>query len=372
MKDSELKVMDEEADKELEKIAQGERPAADAPPGPDTVTPPADTPPDGETPGTGLATPPGDVPPSATPKSEETVEHWKEEARIAKEEARIANERYAAINGKYMAEIPRLKADIDRLMQYQPMIAEKDREIQDLKDKLAEALKSNGAGVPATSAEDTAIKAAIEKLRFEHGDTFADTMGELIAPFQATIQSLKTALADAEAKKGAAAPPAAAPAGSPAPRPSTSTVSPEEQFFTDLTMAVADWPEINRDPKWFAFMGQVNPATGNTWQADLDLNHGQWNVEGVADIFKAFKKSVAPVAAVPGKPKFEGLEEHVDPSTISGGNKPLETKKTYTQTEVDAFDLDIQKGRAQKTMTAAEIQARLDEYELASKEGRVR
>lgn len=368
MKVEELKKLDEDVERELEELARGTQPPADAPAeGKDTAKPPEDTsPPDkkDETPGTGLTTHPDDDSPPA-PKPEETVEYWREQTRIA-------NERYAAVNGKYMAEVPRLNARIDQLTQYQTAIEEKDREIQDLKGKLAEALKKAAEGAPqAVSEEDAAIKAALDKMRYDHGDDIADAMTQLTAPLQAMIKALKVELVEAKSAKAAEPPIAAASPSAAAP-----TESQEEKFFTDLTLAVPDWLDINDGSlktKWRTFLGTINPATGRIWQTDLDAHHSVWNVGGVADIFNAFKKTlVAAAKPADNKPKLEGLDEHIDPATKSGGNKPPETVKTYTQAEIDAFDEDIMKGRAQKTMTAAEIQTRLDEYDRAAREGRVR
>jgi hypothetical protein len=369
MKVADMKKLEEDADKELAELMKGQEtpPADTATPAPVTDTSQPAKP--AEAPGTGLSTPPGEVQPPITPAPipEEGLEFWKEEARKA-------HERYAALQGKYMAETAPLAAKIKEL---QELLTGKDTEIEGLKTKLAAAPAVNAP--PSNGVTAPAVNPAIEKMREEHGDAFADTMLELIKPFEAanaelrkSVETLGTQLE--EAKKAKPAAPAAA--------PTPEAESPIEKFFRNLTMMVPDWPEINKNPEWLKFLGTQNPASGRPWQEELDYHHGKGNVGGdgtsfgVADVFKKFKSQSAPAPEIPAaKPsgQLKGLEEHIDPSTVGGtppGTQPQ--PKTFTRAEVNQFNDDVIKGRAQKHLTAAEIQKRLDEYDTADAEGRVR
>lgn len=138
----------------------------------------------------------------------------------------------------------------------------------------------------------------------------------------------------------------------------------ESQFLATLRQLVPDYETINESQEWRSWLAQADPVYRMPRQAALDRASGQYDAEGVAAIFKAFKDSrpAAPSAA---------LAAQVSPGTSGGGYAPPQepARQVITQKFVNTFFNDVAKGRYRgREEEAARIE---QEINRAAAEGRI-
>lgn len=369
--------IDSEMDAEAGKGVPVEEPAAKAPANTDTATPPVNT--------AEIAAPaevvtaPGET---VIPPAVQDTTDWKakyDEISAAYEKLKQS---HAVLQGKTYAEVPRVNAENKSLREQlgqaqgelEAISASKDAEIEALNQKIAELSK-----VAPAAQMPMAKNAGYEKLKAEHGEDIADTILEMISPYEAQINDLKTQLAEAKkpAPKEVPAAPASAPAG-------TASEGQAEDFYTQVFLEVPDWTAINGnkeegippDPNWPVFLETKDPITGYKYRTVAMTAMEKGNAAEFVRTFKAFKG--APAAKPATKPAATGefskeLENQIDPATIGGGKPaPTTVKPTYPRAEMDRFYEDYRKGRLVGKMTQEEISAKMLEYEIADDEGRIK
>lgn len=138
----------------------------------------------------------------------------------------------------------------------------------------------------------------------------------------------------------------------------------EQQFYATLKSLVPDWENINKDERWLAWLADVDPVYGAPRQAALDAAHQKFDVERVANVFKAFK------ASAPAKPQ-SSLANQVAPSGAAA-TAPIAppAKQVLSSKFVEKFYNDLAKGRyVGREAEAASIEA---EINTAAAEGRIR
>ena len=143
-------------------------------------------------------------------------------------------------------------------------------------------------------------------------------------------------------------------------------VTAEQRFFEKLSSLCPTWQAVNADPRWLAWLGQVDPVYGEPRQAALDFAQKQGNVDRVANVFNAF------IASVPATPVADGslVSELAPVSAGSPPPTPQALKPILTQKSITDFYRDVSQGKF-KGMDAEEarIEAVINE---AVAEGRVR
>lgn len=142
-------------------------------------------------------------------------------------------------------------------------------------------------------------------------------------------------------------------------------VTREEAFYGALDSGLPVWREVNVDPRWLAWLGEVDPVYQVPRQAALDQAFKRMNAHGVIAIFRAFIDSL-PKAAAPA----ESLANQVAPSSVaSAAPVAVQPKRSISTKLINDFFRDQAQGKYDtRASEAAEIEA---EINAAVAEGRV-
>ncbi len=247
-------------------------------------------------------------------------------------------QKYKTLKGMYDAEVPRLHADLRDLKAQVDSLrkASETKPVEPAKPKAAEKLVTD-ADVEAFGSD------LIEVQRKVAREVAAEFRGELDA-MRAENEKLREQLT------------------------STGTQVSEASFEQRLYRMVPDFEAVNADPKWIAWLNEVDPLlrAARSTVAQQAFNRG--DAEGVAHYVAMFKKSVAPVE--PTADKTEELERQIQPNRSATSTPPTSQKgKVYTNADIEkmfrkATDLGV-KGR---TDEAKKLEAEID---AAFMEGRV-
>lgn len=247
-------------------------------------------------------------------------------------------QKYKTLKGMYDAEVPRLHADLRDLKAQVDNLrkASETKPVEPAKPKAAEKLVTD-ADVEAFGSD------LIEVQRKVAREVAAEFRGELDA-MRAENEKLREQLT------------------------STGTQVSEASFEQRLYRMVPDFEVVNADPKWIAWLNEVDPLLRAPRSSVAQQAFNRGDAEGVAHYVAMFKKSVAPVE--PTADKTEELERQIQPNRSATSTPPTSQKgKVYTNADIEkmfrkATDLGV-KGR---TDEAKKLEAEID---AAFMEGRV-
>lgn len=117
--------------------------------------------------------------------------------------------------------------------------------------------------------------------------------------------------------------------------------SAQERFFGELEKAVPDWQQINTDPRWLEWLGEVDQLSGVPRQVYLDNASHKLDYGRTAALFNAFKEAAGltkpaeptPAPAAPAKPKLSP-----QPRTVGNAVAPTprEPDTQVSRAEIDA------------------------------------
>lgn len=152
----------------------------------------------------------------------------------------------------------------------------------------------------------------------------------------------------------------------------TSAVTAEEVFFRALEAAVPNWETINQDPRFGAWLDQVDPVYRQPRRAALNLARQQLDSKGVVSIFTVFQETLKPPPAPAPAPRQPSLEQQLVPGTTAGAPTPTApaAKPVISQKEIEAFYNEVAQGKWRGR--EAQADAREQEFHLAYREGRVK
>ena len=247
-------------------------------------------------------------------------------------------QKYKTLKGMYDAEVPRLHADLRELKAQVDSLrkASETKPVEPAKPKAAEKLVTD-ADVEAFGSD------LIEVQRKVAREVAAEFRGELDA-MRAENEKLREQLT------------------------STGTQVSEASFEQRLYRMVPDFETVNADPKWIAWLNEVDPLLRAPRSSVAQQAFNRGDAEGVAHYVAMFKKSVAPVE--PTADKTEELERQIQPNRSATSTPPTSQKgKVYTNADIEkmfrkATDLGV-KGRVDE---AKKLEAEID---AAFMEGRV-
>lgn len=247
-------------------------------------------------------------------------------------------QKYKTLKGMYDAEVPRLHADLRDLKAQVDALrkAAETKPVEPAKPAVAEKLVTD-ADVEAFGSD------LIEVQRKVAREVAAEFRGELDA-MRAENEKLREQLNN------------------------TGTQVSEASFEQRLYRLVPDFETVNADPKWIAWLNEVDPLlrAPRATVAQQAFNRG--DAEGVAHYVAMFKKSIAPVE--PTADKTTELELQIQPNRSATSTPPASQKgKIYTNADIEkmfrkATDLGV-KGRVEE---AKKLEAEID---AAFMEGRV-
>ena len=247
-------------------------------------------------------------------------------------------QKYKTLKGMYDAEVPRLHADLRDLKAQVDNLrkASETKPVEPVKPKTAEKLVTD-ADVEAFGSD------LIEVQRKVAREVAAEFRDELDA-MRAENEKLREQLT------------------------STGTQVSEASFEQRLYRMVPDFEAVNADPKWIAWLNEVDPLlrAPRSTVAQQAFNRG--DAEGVAHYVAMFKQNSKPVE--PTADKTDELERQIQPNRSAVSTPPTSQKgKVYTNADIEkmfrkATDLGI-KGRSDE---AKKLEAEID---AAFMEGRV-
>lgn len=247
-------------------------------------------------------------------------------------------QKYKTLKGMYDAEVPRLHADLRDLKAQVDNLrkASETKPVEPAKPKTAEKLVTD-ADVEAFGSD------LIEVQRKVAREVAAEFRDELDA-MRAENEKLREQLT------------------------STGTQVSEASFEQRLYRMVPDFEAVNADPKWIAWLNEVDPLLRAPRSSVAQQAFNRGDAEGVAHYVALFKQNSKPVE--PTADKTDELERQIQPNRSAVSTPPTSQKgKVYTNADIEkmfrkATDLGI-KGRSDE---AKKLEAEID---AAFMEGRV-
>jgi hypothetical protein len=246
-------------------------------------------------------------------------------------------QKYKTLKGMYDAEVPRLHADLRDLKAQVESLrkAAETKPVEPAKPTTAEKLVTD-ADVEAFGSD------LIEVQRKVAREVAAEFRGELDA-MRAENEKLREQLT------------------------STGTQVSEASFEQRLYRMVPDFETVNADPKWIAWLNEVDPLlrAPRATVAQQAFNRG--DAEGVAHYVSLFKQSITPVEQKADK--TEELERQIQPNRGAPSTPPASQKgKVYTNADIEkmfrkAADLG-NKGRHEE---ARKLEAEIDAAYMESR-----
>jgi hypothetical protein len=301
----------------LEKqLAEGQNPAP-ADPEPTPAEPPQDSQPQ--------PAEPKPVEPTPTPTEPVVAEEkWEQ--------------KYKTLKGMYDAEVPRLHADLRDLKAQVDSLrkASETKPVEPAKPKAAEKLVTD-ADVEAFGQD------LIEVQRKVAREVAAEFRGELDA-MRVENEKLREQLT------------------------STGTQVSEASFEQRLYRMVPDFEAVNADPKWIAWLNEVDPLLRAPRSSVAQQAFNRGDAEGVAHYVAMFKQTVAPVEQ--RADKTEELERQLQPNRGATSAPPTSQKgKVYTNADIEKmFRKAADLGTKGQSDAAKKLEAEID---AAFMEGRV-
>jgi hypothetical protein len=247
-------------------------------------------------------------------------------------------QKYKTLKGMYDAEVPRLHADLRELKAQVDNLrkASETKPVEPAKPKAAEKLVTD-ADVEAFGED------LIEVQRKVAREVAAEFRGELDA-MRAENDKLREQLT------------------------STGTQVSEASFEQRLYRMVPDFEAVNADPKWIAWLNEVDPLLRAPRSSVAQQAFNRGDAEGVAHYVALFKQNSKPVE--PTADRTEELERQLQPNRGATSAPPTSQKgKVYTNADIEKmFRKAADLGTKGQTDAAKKLEAEID---AAFMEGRV-
>ena len=140
----------------------------------------------------------------------------------------------------------------------------------------------------------------------------------------------------------------------------------EQSFYATLTGRKANWKAINENPKFLAWLGEVDGVYGEARQAALDRASAALDVDRVVAIFDAFEKT----AVAPAPSQAAELQAQVAPPVGGNSAPPTQTAPQMIRAQdVQRFYDDVRRGKFRgREAEMAQIEAAINS---AMAQGRV-
>ena len=254
--------------------------------------------------------------------------------------------RYQTLQGMYNAEVPRLNS-----------------QVKELQAQLQEAVASIQSLKAPPASQDPPKKLVTEKDVEAYGDELIDLVKrqaeEVVlserAQFRKDLAALQAENADLKKQLGGVA--------------EKQGANDRRAYFMELSKEVPDYEALNTDPDFLAWLAEVDPLSGVTRQAYLNVAFEQFDFKRTATLFNAFKKQANKVVP-PVQEAQQELQRQVAPGTSRASTPSITNaaEKFWTMREIESFYSDASKGRYTRE-EAARIEAEIDAAVVA---GRIR
>lgn len=246
--------------------------------------------------------------------------------------------RYIALKGKYDAEVPRLHADV--------------REFKAQLDKLQKAVETKPVETkkPAV-AEKLVTDADVQAFGEDLIEVQRKVAREVAAEFRSELDAMRVENEQLREQLN-----------------TTGTQVSEASFEQRLYRMVPNFEAINADPKWIAWLNEVDPLlrAPRSTVAQQAFNRG--DAEGVAHYVTMFQQSIAPVESKTDK--TDELERQIQPNRGATSAPSASPKgKVYSNADIEKmFRRATDLGTKGQIDAAKKLEAEID---AAYMEGRV-
>lgn len=135
-------------------------------------------------------------------------------------------------------------------------------------------------------------------------------------------------------------------------------VTAEQQFIRDMDTSVSNWRVVNEDPKFIAWLAEIDPVYGVPRQHALHRAHAQLDGPRAATIFKTYLATLP----APKPAAKDELQTQVSPSRTGAADTPAPEQKVYRLADYEQLQTNL--ARAIRRGDHAEV-ARLQKEEVA-------
>ena len=278
-------------------------------------------------------------------ESQEDASEEGEEAQQEEPEKPVDWEhKYKVLQGKYNAEVPRLHKEIKALKKEKEDLLAR---IQ-LLEQMVMQMQATQMQAPAPTPQPTPTE--------EVEDDDLKALKENYPEVYNALQKLLSKQVATEIK------------------PQIEQVA-EQTFYTQLSALVPDWQTINVDPKFLAWLNQVDPVSGYTKHQLLRMAYEERDAVKVARFFQAYKQeqqqqvSAEEASTTPTTPSTPpATKAAAPPHRRTAANPARRTnKRVYKQSEIEAFYRDAALGKIppdewrnlEKELVAAVVEGRV-------------
>ena len=231
-------------------------------------------------------TDPGSAPVAETPDLSAEIQRWEQ--------------RYSSLQGKYNAEVPQLHAQNNQLQE----------QIDALKAQFEKAQEKQPEK-PRRLVTDEDVSSFGEDLLDVQRRVAREVFDEYVTPLQKEVDQLKQEKQLLEQQVQG-----------------TSSQVAMTQFEARLRQAVPDFDQLNADPRWVAWLDEMDPLLRAPRRSVAQSAFDASDVEAVAHYVGLFKQTLG----VPPQSRHRELERQVTPTRASG-NAPAPQGKSYTQSQ---------------------------------------
>lgn len=279
-------------------------------------------------------------PPKIDPPPDNTVSQETKPVEVPDEKW---SQKYHTLKGMYDAEVPRLHSQVREMQaQIQQLIADK-------------------AAIEATKTAEVPKVASL--ITDEDKEAFGPDLIDLI---ERATDSKVASLRDREAQLMNEIKELKGQLGSVTER---QVVSEKDRFLAGLSQQVPDWETLNVDPGFLEWLQEVDPVYGIPKNVALTNAYENGDVMRVANIFKTYKSTLAPVPPK-AKSNQQELQRQVAPTRTRSGTPPTssESEQYFTNQDIEQFYSDWRRG----LYDDAEAAVMEKQIHAAAAEGRIR
>jgi hypothetical protein len=279
---------------------------------------------------------PEPAPEPAEPKPVETKPEPTEPA-VAEE---TWQQKYKTLKGMYDAEVPRLHSDIREL-----------KSQMELFRKAAETPKSE---VKSAKAEKLVTDADVEAFGSDLIEVQRKVAREVAMEFRGELDAMKAENEELRKQLNA-----------------TGNQVSEASFEQRLHRMVPDFQEVNVDPKWIAWLNEVDPLLRGPRMTVAQEAFNRGDAEGIAHYVSLFKATLKSADVEPTPNKAEEIARQVQPKrSASSAPAASQQGKLYTDRDIqNMFKRAVELGSRGQPDEARKLEAEID---AAYRDGRVR
>ena len=254
------------------------------------------------------------------------------------DDAAVWKQKYKTLQGMYDKEVPRLHAEVKdlsaRLSEYQAQLETKAEAKQEEVKSLVTDEDVKNFGEDLIEVQRKVAK-------------------EVAAEYDAKLQAYEAKIAALEENLG-----------------STQSSVAESSFDARLHRLVPDFDAVNTDPKWIAWLDEVDPVLRGPRRTVAEQAFSSGDAEGVAYYVNMFKSSIAPEPTPEVEKPSKELERQIQPSRKASSATPTSQKgKTYSSAQISQmFKKAVTLSSAGRIDEANKLEAEID---AAYMEGRV-